>query len=124
MSSLVSLHLDNVEYNADRIARLFPKCKPKNSQTKNALKNTSATIVPSIGYTNSESTAATVPHYFKRSDTSLVDINKNSVIVDYNVVADIDDANRDAQLMDDNVNIANVFATGCRIREKRAAVDA
>lgn len=30
MSSLVSLHLDNVEYNADRIARLFPKCKPKN----------------------------------------------------------------------------------------------
>ncbi|XP_065207556.1 protein lin-10-like isoform X2 [Planococcus citri] len=31
MSSLVSLHLDNVEYNADRIARLFPKCKPKNN---------------------------------------------------------------------------------------------
>lgn len=31
MSSLVSLHLDSVEYNADRIARLFPKCKPKNS---------------------------------------------------------------------------------------------
>lgn len=29
MSSVVNLHLDQVEYNADRIARLFPKCKPK-----------------------------------------------------------------------------------------------
>lgn len=59
MSSVVNLHLDQVEYNADRIARLFPKCKPK----KNA--NT---------ITCSYDSGPT-------SQTTTVDINRNPVAV-------------------------------------------
>ncbi|XKL64346.1 hypothetical protein PGB90_004432 [Kerria lacca] len=75
MSSLVSLHLDNVEYNADRIARLFPKCKPRNN----------ANII-TCGYDSGISNQITT-----------VDINRNPVAVNHK----LDDDRH--QLMD-NVN--------------------
>lgn len=60
MSSFVSLHLDNVEYNAERIAKLFPKCKPKNS----------GLIKENCGFDSGS------PDYI-----ATIDINRNSVAV-------------------------------------------
>ncbi len=74
MSSLVSLHLDNVEYNADRIARLFPKCKQRNN-TKNVTRDYDSGSV---------------------QETTAVDINRNPVAVAVNDTLD-DDC---VQLMD------------------------
>lgn len=65
MSSLVSLHLDNVEYNADCIARLFPKCKPKNNANL------------SVGAINCGTTGSSNANQI----TTTIDINRNPVPV-------------------------------------------